>query len=185
MDDPVYVEAAGAEVMCFREALEALEGHEAVGGAVATLPAEMRARLDELTPMSRVPVRLFTDLSDAVARGAHKSSDAVLERAARRAAERNLRSFFSAFLIFNTDEALLTRAPIIYARLRDTGHLTGRQVAERDAELRLTGWPEMDRRQIVLLAIFFETLLTLAGRLGPLCRFEATDDGALFRLTWS
>jgi hypothetical protein len=185
MDDPVYVQAAGAEVMCFREALEALEGEAAVRRALEGFSAETRAQLDELTPMSRVPVRLFTDLADAVARGAHKSSDAVLERAAHRGAERNLRSFFGAFLVFNTDEALLTRAPIIYARLRDTGHLTGRQVADRDAELRLTGWPDMDRRQIVLLAIFFETLLTLAGRLGPLCRWEATDDGALFRLTWS
>jgi hypothetical protein len=185
MDDVVRVKVAGVEVMSFREALEALEGAEAVRRAIARLSPAARTWLDELTPMSWAPADLLTDLSDAVARGTHENRDVVLERAARASADRNLRVFFRAFLNGHTDEALLARAPVIFSRLRDTGHVAARLLGERDAELRLTGWPSMDPRQILLVAVCFETLFALAGRRGPLCHWEATDDGALFRLTWS
>jgi hypothetical protein len=135
--------------------------------------------------MSWVPTSLLTDLSDAVARSVHENGDVVLERAARGGAQKSLRSFFRAFLNITSDEALLARAPIIFSRLRDTGHVAGRLCGERDAELRLTGWPGMDPRQTLVVGIGFETLLALTGRRSPHCRWEGTDDGALFRLTWS
>jgi hypothetical protein len=185
MDGSVRVSAAGAEIMCFREALEELEGAEAVRRATARLSPAARTALDELTPMCWAPTELLTELADAVARGTHENRDVVLERTAREGLTRTLRLFFRAFLNGHTDEALLARAPIIFSRLRDTGHVEARLRGARDAELRLTGWPSVDPRQMKLVAIGFEALFALAGRRSPLCHWDATDDGALFRLTWS
>lgn len=177
--------SAGATVLHFRDTLVDEYGANVVEAAAKDLPRDLRRELEEVTAIGWAPAALVPALADAVAKRVHEHPDQLLDRVARAAMERSFRSVFRAFLNHSDDEALLARMPVIYARLRDTGQLAARRLGEHHAELRLTGWPGIDERQAHLLALAFETFAEVVGRKRPLCRCEVTDDGALFRLTWS
>ena len=47
-----------------------------------------------------------------------------------------------------SDEALIKRTPLIYARSRNTGQLSSRLVAPQHSEVQLSGWPEVSDRTL-------------------------------------
>jgi hypothetical protein len=180
----VVPSASGISVLDLRAALEEIAGKEVVASALASLPPEARNEFVEITALSWVPLTTVSRVVDAVAAGAHKNPERLIDEAVRRAVERTFKTVWRVMLRFTTDAALIARTPVVYSLSRNVGRLTARMVSPGRAEVTLSDWPGVSPRHVRTLGISIVTVVTLASRKEAGVTSTPTADGAVFHLTW-
>lgn len=164
-----------------KEALQELVGADTLTAALATLQPQMREDFEPVTPMTWVPVDVIHAVVARVAEHVGRPFDDLMDEAVQRAGEKTLRSAWRVLLRVTSDRALLSRAPILYAKWRNIGRLEAK-VDEERTELMVTEWPGMSERDIRSLRITIETVLRVAGRRQIKVEAQPTPDGATYRV---
>jgi hypothetical protein len=175
---------SGLSMIAFRDAVAKLFGSEVVERGLLRLLPEERIELETMTPVVWVPVVTLAHAVDAWAEEAGVSPEELTVRGVRESTRQSFATVWRVLLHFTTDEALVTRAPMLYARTRNAGVLTVTSYGAHDAQLVLSRWRDTTERQLLSLAVAFETVLDLTGRAPARCTFKRTSDGGVFRLRW-
>jgi hypothetical protein len=176
--------ASGIAVLDAVRTLEAMVGPVAVTQAKALLTTTEQAELEAATPYAWVPLATLSHFFDAVARVVEREPEALVDEVVRRAVEHTFKTVWRMFLRVTSDDALVKRTPLIYARSRNVGQLDAKLLERGHAELRLTGWPVVSDRQLRLLAISIQSVLVIAGRRSVTYNYTRTPHGGHYELHW-
>lgn len=159
-------------------------GADVVARAMDSLPEAQRAELRALTSVGWIDVAIAKAIFVAAAHEAGRDVESVHRNAVRAGVEQTFKSLWRLILRLTTDNALVTRTPMIYSKTYDSGKLSSRIVAPGRAEIVLEGWPGADELSLRGLAVGIETTLIVAGRKGVRVNFDRRSDGALFVASW-
>ena len=181
---PITPCISGIATLDVLQALEDLVGADACAAARRTLAAELRDELAAITALSWVKTTTLSDVIDAIAKHAGREPEALLDEAVRRAVDRTFKTVWRTFLRFTSDEAMVKRTPMIYARSRNVGQLNARMVEPGHAELLLTDWPDVSERQMRSIGVGIERVVHLAGRRDVHMDCARTAEGARYELRW-
>lgn len=160
-------------------------GGDAVDRAFASLSREQRDRLNAAVPAAWLWATDVDDLYYAIAEAAGRDLLSFYSDVVRQGIEQTLRSVWRVLIRLSGPRALLLRAPIVYGRGHSAGTIVPKILEPGRARAVLTGWPGMSDLRRVGVAAGIETLLSVAGRRDTKVEFEATDDGAIFQVSWS
>lgn len=174
---------AGVNVIQARKALVKLIGEAAVARAIARLPPADRQRYEEATAVSWVPLRVVTALTTLYAEEAGWTEERVARESARLVTEELMNGLWRVLLRFTSDEAIISRTPVIYGKTYNVGELTSEIIGNR-AVVTLTRWPTIPDTQIVGLGGGIETVLRCAGRKDVRMSWRRTPAGATYELSW-
>ena len=176
--------ASGAGLLEMRRALEARVGADKVRAALARLPAEQREPYEQMSPLSWVPLSVSWAVIEAVAREAGEDPDALYEFAIREGIQRAFKTVWKVLLHFTSDEALVARTAVIYAKSRNVGKMTAQIMAPGRGEQTITEWPGMLDRHVLAIALSVEAVLRMAGRKEVRVSWHVTRDGAVIKSFW-
>jgi hypothetical protein len=182
--EPVVPSLSGISVRDTFLMLEEMVGADVVRRALASLPDAQRQQLEQAIALSWIPMSLVGAVVDEVARLAHRDPELLIDEAVRRAVSYTFKTAWRLLLRVTTDEALIARTPIIYAKSRNVGHLAAALKSHGRAELTLTDWPAVSDRQLRTIGIAVQTVLELAGRRNVRIQGQRTLQGAQYALTW-
>jgi hypothetical protein len=183
-DTPPYPCVAGVAVLDLVRELEEMIGSQYIELARAALSPEQRNELEEVTAVSWVRMSTSSAFIDAAGSVSGRDPEALVDEAVRRATARTFKTVWRMLLRLTTDDALIKRTPMIYARGRNIGQLDARLLGPGSGELILSRWPDPPPRQIRVISISVEVVLGLAGRRDAHCEYERKRDGARFALRW-
>lgn len=168
-----------------RAALIDAVGRSTFDRALTRVSQADRDAYENIDPLGWVPLRVSAAVLDAVAAEAKLDAEELFDRVVREGVERSFKTVWKVLLHFTTDDALIARTPLIYAKSRNIGKLEARIAAPGEADATLTGWPQMTERHARAIAVSIATVLSLAGRKSPRFFYQRTADGATFKLTWA
>lgn len=174
----------GVNASTMRDSLKALCGDDALARALATLPVDQREELDGLSALRWVRDSTMDALVRAAAEDRSRGYESLYDEVMRHGGQRWFKLAWRALLGLASDEALVSRSGMVFARSRNCGTLVGRLVGVCRAELTLTEWPGVPARHARNFSIGIETILAASGRHEARVRWEPTPDGALFTATW-
>lgn len=163
---------------------EELLGPELVAQTKARLSAPAREAIERATVSSWVPMEHVSELIDRLGIEAARDPDALLDEVIPRTLDRTFKSSWRVLLRFASDEALIARAPALWAKGRNAGRLASRLVSPGVGEVELTEWPGIGDRDLRTLALTLEGVMRIAGRERVRVVREPAPDGGRFRLTW-
>jgi hypothetical protein len=180
----VVQSVSAVSMMHFKDAVETLFGANVVRGGLERMAPARRQHLETMTGVGWIPVDTLACAVDAWAEEARVSPEELTVRGVRYATRHSFATVWRVLLHFTTDAALIARTPMIYSRSRNAGLLTAEMRQPRDARLVLSRWRDTTDRQLLSLAVAFETILELTGRAHARCGFKRTHDGGVFQLRW-
>jgi hypothetical protein len=175
---------AGTSVLHFVEAMESLHGTRAIRTALDKLDPTYREQIETATPLAWVPAAILGAYVEALAEVIGISADRLSEEGTRIATMKSFGTVWRIFLRITTDEALISRTPLIYSKTRSVGRMSVDSYRRGHATLSLVGWPGITDRQLRSMAVSIETILTMTGRKHVACRTQTSSDGGRFDLTW-
>lgn len=181
---PVEPCASGATLLAVRHALERLVGADVVALAVASLPRDVSDEFDTMTPLSWVRLTALSRVVDAASRLSGWDAERLYDTATRQGVEESFRTLWKVLLHFTSDEALLARVPLIYAKSRNVGALSAHASAPDRAVMRVAGWPGMDDRAMRSIGISLQATLEFVGRRSVRGSWTRTADGAIYQFRW-
>jgi hypothetical protein len=184
MGEAVIPSLSGISVRDTIRMIEEMVGADIVRQALSHLPAEDRQQFEQATAVSWIPMSLVGAVVDEIARLAHQDAELLLDEAVRRAVHYTFKTAWRMLLKLTSDEALIARTPIIYAKSRNIGHLKAALKGHGRAELTLSEWPAVSDRHIRTIGIAIQTVLELAGRRNVRIQGQRTLHGAHYVLTW-
>jgi hypothetical protein len=135
--------------------------------------------------VSSVPVATQQALYDALALEVGVPADQLHVEMVRRSTARVVRTVWRLLLRFTSDEALVSRAPILFRKSFCQGKLEVTQLVPGRAQLTVSEWPRMPAFSQRGLRIGIATILALAGRKDVRVRCAATAGGAELEASWS
>jgi hypothetical protein len=103
---------------------------------------------------------------------------------ARISIERTMRTLWRVLLRLTTDQALVSRTPVIYGKSYNRGRLEAHITESGRAEIRLLDWPAAPEWPLRATKIGIETVLRIAGRQDVRIIYTRTPDGAGYTATW-
>ena len=175
---------SGIATLDLMQVLEELVGSDTFQRARANLPREAATELEAVTALSWVSNVTVSALIDHTAAAARREPEALLDEAVRRAVDRTFKTVWRMFLRFTSDEALIKRTPVIYARGRNVGQLSARVLSPGHAELLLVDWPDISDRQMRSIGVGIEAVVALSGRHDVHMSCAHTGEGARYELRW-
>jgi len=152
--------------------------------ALARVPPEARHEYENITAITWVTYETLRVVHDTVADIMGVDAEVLAERVARLCVERSFTTVWRVLLRITSDEAIVVRTPMFYSRSRNIGTMSARIIEPGRSESIVSGFPTMPDRDIMVLAVSVETVLTLAGRRDVKCRGERSPDGAIFFSRW-
>jgi hypothetical protein len=174
---------AGVNVVQARKAMEKILSAELVARAMERLaPADREVYLNA-TPVSWVPLRIVTDFTEALSAESGWSVDRIVKESAKRATEDLMNGLWRVLLRFTSDDAIISRTPVIYGKTYNVGQLASHIVGTR-ATVTLTDWPTIPDAQITGLGMGIETVLRCAGRKDVKLTWKRTPQGAVYDVNW-
>ena len=180
----VVQSVSGLSMMNFRDAVSRQFGPSLAARGLERLDPTKRQQLETMTAVDWIPVETLASAVDAWADEANVSPEELTIRGVRESTRHSFATVWRLLLRLTTDEALITRTPLIYARARNAGTLTADMRGPRNARLVLREWRNPTDRLLLSLAVAFETVLELTGRYHARCTFKRTSDGGVFQLQW-
>jgi hypothetical protein len=171
-------------ILTQRRVMEKLVGEHVVKRALAKLPDEVRREYEALTPLTWFPALWFNDIVAAVAAEMKMDVLAFHSSVIHKSAEQTLLKVWGMFMRFTSDDALVSRTPILYSRSYNQGELTARRLGAGRIEVTLRGWPSVPDIQIQAIKVTIATVLRLAGRKNPEVVSERRLTGAVFHVEW-
>jgi hypothetical protein len=165
----------GAVILDQRRVMESLAGHAIVEGAVAALPDDRRAEYQSLRFLSWCRHRTATAVTAEVANRLGRMPEEFTREVVRTGVARMFRGPWAIFLRIPSNEALVKRAALVFSKTCDRGKVVATAISDTQAEVRVEGWPEAERLDLVALGAGIEAMLITAGR-GPVevrCRTDS------------
>lgn len=159
-------------------------GSESVDRVLASLDDTTRDDVAHASPLGWVPVQTFERFYDAMAAGLQRDVAELHTEVSRASVENTFRTLWRLLLRFTSDEALVSRTPLIHSRTYNTGALASSFPGPGRADIELTGWPRTPAIVRRGLCVGISTVLTLAGRQNVTITDEPTADGARFQASW-
>ena len=86
--------------------------------------------------------------------------------------------------LLTSDDAIIRRTPLFFARGLSRGELSARMTNRGEAEIRLTGWPGVSLMQLNGISAAIEAVLLCAGRRQVRVEAQRTLDGGRFEARW-
>ena len=157
---------------------------DVVNAALAELPLDVRDEFAQSTGLAWIRGTTLDAVVSAVGRQLGRTSDSVYDELMRHGSQRWFRTMWRVLLNLVTDQALVSRAGIIYGRTRNVGTMTGAIVGPGRAEMLLVGWPMVPDRAARNFALGMEAILLASGRVDAKVRWERMADGAKFLAMW-
>lgn len=152
---------------------------------LAMLPPDVRAEYEEVSVLSWPRIRVAEAVFEAAGVVMDRMPSDLHTEVARRAVEHTLTKLWRFVLRLASDDALISRTPLLYKKGFQRGHLEARMVAPGTAEVQVHDWHDMPEFSIRGLRIAIETVLSLAGRKGVRLKYQRTELGPMFVATWT
>ena len=175
---------SGVSVLDVLHAAEQIVGKQVFAQACERLPQSLRDEMSTITAVSWVPNTLLIEVMRAVARESQRDTEDLVAAAIRGATTRTFTTVWRTLLRFTTDEALLKRAPLMYARSRNCGKLSARMLSPGVAEVTVTEYPNLTPPELRSLGVGIQCILELAGRRDVQVSCERKPDGGRYVFRW-
>ena len=174
----------GALVVPQRAAVLASVGADAFTRGLTRLPRDVREEYEELRDDAWCRSDTVERAILEVARAAAVDARELTASTVRVAIVGTVGKLWHALLVMTSDDSLINRTPMFYARSYDRGSLTAHRIAPGRAELVLEGWPEVPELHMVGIAEAVRAVLELAGRADVSAAARRDEDRARFDVTW-
>lgn len=168
-----------------RAALIERLGRDTFERAMATLPPADASAYRDANVLDWVPIRVIEAVVEACGRASGRDGDALNDEVSREGARRAFTGLWRPLLRITSDEALMTRGPVIFAKTYNRGRLSTEFPAPRQARVELFDWPATPDLVVRTLRIAIEELLKAAGRSNVRVVSERTRVGCIYRCAWS
>ncbi|MFT3769390.1 MAG: hypothetical protein QM820_28465 [Minicystis sp.] len=172
---------AGAVMTTGREVTKQLIGDAAYERALAAVPPATAAEYRRVTPLTWVPLSIVEPVIMAMGHAAGRDPMDLQDDVARTTVERSLKSIWRAFLKFTSNDALLSRVPVIYSRSYNRGRLVTNHTRPDRAVIELVDWPSAPQHIVRTTRVGLEATFHAAGRPARVS-LERTASGALYVL---
>jgi hypothetical protein len=159
-------------------------GRDVVERGLVRAPGEARALLEDALPGTWVPIDSVESVFASIAEAAGRDLPSLHVELARLSVERALKSFWRLLLRFTSDEALVTRTPVIFGKAYDRGRLIPNIPTPGRAEIQLVDWPDVPEWPIRGTRAGIEAVLRTAGRKDVRVDGSRTEVGATYLATW-
>lgn len=176
---------SGAFVSVMREVLASHFGKAPYERALARVPPTVRDAYVAATAMTWIEVAFVEQVVNRLAEEVDRPWEDIVRESSRQSQEKLLNTVHRILMRLTTDEALISRTPMFYARTYDTGKLESVFPSPGQAMVTLTEWPSISPIQQLGLGVGIETTLRVAGRAGAKVHARKTADGALYHCTWT
>ena len=180
--DPPCV--AGALACGLREVLADVVGRDLIESALTCATPEVKLAWRAATPIGWVPINVLESVFGEVARLVERDIADLHTEVARISIERTMRTLWRLLLRFTTDQALVSRTPVIYGKSYNRGRLEANIPTNGHADIRLLDWPAAPEWPLRATKIGIETVLRIAGRQDVRIIYARTPDGAQYTATW-
>ncbi len=174
----------GSVILDQRRAYRELVGADVFAAALATLSADQRREYEDVVAGGWIRCTTANAVVRAVAVLVGRDEleiDAVI---VRMGVERTFGPLWRVLLRFATDDQIVTRAPILYAKAYDKGELRARILAKGHGECALVGFPEVGAIDLQAIGIGIAEALRVSGRSEVRHVVTRTPDGARIELRW-
>lgn len=161
-----------------------LHGNAVIDRAIEKLPPDIRREVDMILTTTWVPMEVSDTLHRYIAQELGRDPLEVRRELVRTALPRTFKTIWRVFLKFTSDEALVSRTPLIYSKTFDRGQFVSRIDKPGMAKMRLSGWQDPSELELVGIATAVEVVLRLAGRRHPEVTYDRVPGGAAFIATW-
>ncbi len=161
-----------------------LVGDGGFDASMGAITPEARACLSNARKASWVPIDAMGELFDAARAQSGLSEEELVGASIRMATERTMFGLFRALLRLTTDQALITRAPILWKRIRNIGRVEVTKHRRGGGVLEVHGWPEMSERSAYIVAVNIESVLRCAGRKDVTVDWTREANGARYEIDW-
>lgn len=174
----------GALVSTHIELLGGRFGAEEVSRCIDGLPAEVRADMQGVIAAGWVPVKSYDAFYRAFAQRVREDVAVLHTDMSRQSVERTFKTIWRLLLRLTSDEALISRTPMLFSRAYTKGKLTAVFAEPGVAHVELVGWPNVPDIVLRGTRIAIETVLRLSGRSAVRTAVERAPDGATLKATW-
>jgi hypothetical protein len=175
---------SGTIVCSTRDILRARLGEAGYARLKELLPSGVGESYAMATNIDWLPVSDFNQSYGVAASLLAKPVEELAGEVAREGTLRTMRTVWRVLLRFTTDEALMTRAPLLYTKTFDTGRASTVFETPRRARVSVTGWSMMPALSMLTLGVGIEAVLQAAGRGEAKVRAERSEDGVEYLATW-
>lgn len=176
---------SGSIILEHRNAIVERFGKDVLNEAVASLSESQRQEFCEARPASWVPISTIEAFYDALSQRLGRRVAELHREVGRLATERTLKTLWRVFLKFTTDEALITRSPVLFSKSYDRGRVVATITRPGQGQCTLLEWPDVTDFPLRGLCNGITTVLTLAGRKNVNARVsERTTDHVVIAVTW-
>ena len=176
---------SGTAFCAQRDEIEKEYGRPVLLRAVERLEPAQREHVMGALAVSWVPISTQQALYEALAVETGDCAEELHMEMVRRSMERNLRTLWRLLLRLTSDEAVISRAPVLFKKGYRQGTLEVEKIAEGRARLRVSGWPNMPAIALRGLCVGIETILMLVGRRDVRVKSEASAGGARLEVSWT
>lgn len=171
---------SGAVMTTGRDVTRQIIGTLAYERALGAVPAHVAAEYRRVTPLTWVPLAIVEPVIHAMGEAAGRDPMDLQDEVARVTVERSLRSIWRVFLRLTSNEALLSRVPVIYSKSYNRGRLSTSFPRPDRAIVELTAWPNAPQHILRSTRVGLEATFQAAGRPSARVSLERTSTGALY-----
>jgi hypothetical protein len=171
---------AGMLLTTGRETVRSIIGPEAYERALGAVPPRIADAYRRATALSWVPLTMVDPVIDALGVAAGRDPMDLQDQVARTTVEHSLRSIWRVFLRMTSNEALVSRVPLIFSKSFNWGRMITSFPRADQAIVQLVGWPNAQTHVIRSTRVGLEATLQAAGRKSARVSMERTSDGALY-----
>lgn len=167
-----------------RNVLTELCSPEGFARAMEELPPDVRDTYVEATSLSWVPITVLEQVVEVCGRELGRDPFELNDQVSRVATERAFGTVWRVFLRFTSDNALISRTPVIYSKTYDTGRIVPNIPARGVATIDLVEFPNVPEFVLRPLGVGIQTTLRCAGRRDAHVTYERVPGGARYSATW-
>jgi hypothetical protein len=176
---------SGSIILEHRNVIVERFGRAALNEAVAPLTEARRQEFEEARPASWVRISTVEAVYSTLSKNLGRSVPDLHREIGRLATERTLKTLWRVFLRFTSDEALITRCPILFSKSYDRGRVVAAIARPGQGVCTLLDWPGVGDFPVRGLCNGITTVLTLAGRKNVAARVAGrTPEQVEISVTW-
>ena len=165
--------------------IEAAFGREIIDEARDALDDADRRIIDELMPISWLPVDTVERFKGHIARRLGRDPFEFNRHVVHESLGRTITSVWRVLARSLWDAAIVKRTPILYSKTFDRGSLTLVEMDNGRARLVLDGWPSAPDYDCVGLAAGIEAFLQYTGRGNTTVRWHRDGQQVVFEARWA
>lgn len=171
---------SGAVMTTGRDMTKEIIGPVAYERALDSVPAAVAAEYRRVTPLTWVPLAIVEPVIEAMGQASNRDPLDLQDEVARATVNRSLRSIWRVFLRLTSNEALLSRVPLIYSKSYNCGRLVTSFPRPDRAVVELVDWAHAPQHILRTTRVGLEVTFQAAGRRHARVSLERTPNGALY-----